>query len=94
MASRSLANRNYSEHTHFYLQYIINVALEGSFEYDAVYFRPSPFNESLFTLVDDLCHSPEEGREQLIDHTNVNDRLIDNQQPQTSSAISAVFEVL
>ena len=34
------------------------------------------------------------GREQLIDHTNVNDRLIDNQQPQSSSAISAVFEDL
>ena len=35
----------------------------------------------------------DEGREQLIDHTNVNDRLIDNQQPQSSSALSAVFEV-
>ena len=44
--------------------------------------------------VDDLCHSSEYGREQLIDHTNVNDRLIDNEQPQSSSAISAVIEVL
>ena len=44
--------------------------------------------------VDDLCHSSEYGRKQLIVHTNVNDRLIDNQQPQTSSAIRAVFEVL
>ena len=42
--------------------------------------------------VDDLCHSSEIGREQLIDHINVNDRLIDNQ-PQSSSAICAVFEV-
>ena len=45
-------------------------------------------------MVDDLWHSSEYGREQLIDHTNVNDRLIDNQQPQSSFAINAVFEVL
>ena len=45
-------------------------------------------------MVDDLCHSSEEGREQLIDQTNVNDRLIDNQQPQFSSAIRAVFDTI